>query len=128
VRTPWRHVVTVTTSDGPGLFACYDSPGVPRPHHDREQLFGSHRYHERRSSGRRRASGSLVVRGSVRGGAAVATRMGPGADLDVPENYWENWRRGRADWESRREPGGNRGDSDAIRTPFSKFWKASVSS
>jgi hypothetical protein len=65
----------VTRSYWPGLFHCYDVPDLPRTDNDLEQLFGSHRYHERRASGRKVASPGLVVRGSVRLPAAVATRL-----------------------------------------------------
>jgi hypothetical protein len=39
----------VTRSYWPGLFHCYDVPDLPRTDNDLEQLFGAHRYHERRS-------------------------------------------------------------------------------
>jgi hypothetical protein len=42
-----------------------------------EPLFGSHRYHERRASGRKQGSPGLVARGSVRGVASLATRLRP---------------------------------------------------
>jgi hypothetical protein len=64
-----KHFRKVTRSYWPGLFHCYDVPELPRTDNDLEQLFGSHRYHERRCSGRK------VVRGSVRLPAAVATRL-----------------------------------------------------
>jgi hypothetical protein len=68
----------VTRSDWSGLFHRYDVPDLPRTDNDLEHLFGSHRYHERRSSGRKVASPGLVVRGSVRSPAAVATRRREG--------------------------------------------------
>src|SRR5439155_20535070 len=40
-----------------------------------EQFFGSHRFHERRATGRKSASPSLVLRGEVRLLAAAATRQ-----------------------------------------------------
>jgi len=70
-----NHFRKVTRSYWPGLFHCYDVPDLPRTDNDLEQLFGSHRYHERRASGRKMASPGLVVRGSVRLPAAVATRL-----------------------------------------------------
>ena len=48
------HFVKVTRSYRPGSFVCYQVDGVPRTNNDLEQLFGSQRYHERRSNGRRR--------------------------------------------------------------------------
>ena len=56
-----KHFVKVTKSYWPGLFRCYESSDIPRTNNDLEHLFGSHRYHERRASGRRRASPGLVV-------------------------------------------------------------------
>ena len=68
------HFLKVTRSFWPGLFACYAVDGLPRTNNDLEHLFGSHRYHERRATGRKGASPALVVRGSARLIAAVATR------------------------------------------------------
>ena len=69
------HFVRVSRSYWPGLFACYEVADLPRTNNDLEHVFGSHRYHERRSSGRKRASPSLVVRGQARLLAAAATRQ-----------------------------------------------------
>ncbi|AWM36580.1 hypothetical protein GobsT_56060 [Gemmata obscuriglobus] len=70
------HFVKVTRSYGPGLFVCYDVAGLPGTNNDLEQLFGAHRYHERRASGRKGGSPGTVLRGSVRVVAALATRTG----------------------------------------------------
>lgn len=70
-----RHFLKVTRSYWPGLFHCYDVAGLPRTNNDLEQFFGRHRYHERRSSGRKAASPALVVRGEARLLAAAATRQ-----------------------------------------------------
>ena len=48
------------------MFWCYASEDVPRTNNDLEHLFGSHRYHERRASGRKRASPGLVIVGSAK--------------------------------------------------------------
>jgi hypothetical protein len=69
------HFVRVTRSYWPGLFHCYEVADLPRTNNDLEQFFGSHRYHERRASGRKGASPSLVLRGEVRLLAAAATRQ-----------------------------------------------------
>jgi hypothetical protein len=92
----------VTRSYWPGLFHCYDVPELPRTDNDLEQLFGAHRYHERRSSGRKVASPGLVVRGSVRLPSALATRLRGevrGDDL-VPSDLGA-WRQLRAGLERR---------------------------
>ena len=68
------HFVRVSRSYWPGLFSCYEVAGLPRTNNDLEQFFGSHRYHERRASGRKGASPGLVLRGQARLLAAAATR------------------------------------------------------
>jgi hypothetical protein len=77
------HFLKVTASYRSGLFACYDGPDLPRTNNAREHLFGSTRSLERRATGRKMASPSLVLRGSVRLIAAVVTqrRSFVGADL-----------------------------------------------
>lgn len=65
--------LTVTARYEPGLFHCYNVPGLPPTNNALEQYFGSVRYHERRATGRQGASPGLVVRGAVRVVAAVAT-------------------------------------------------------
>jgi hypothetical protein len=67
----------VTKSYWKGLIHCYRYPQgtFPRTNNDLEHCFGSARYAERRASGRKGASPALVVRGSVRIVAAMATRF-----------------------------------------------------
>ena len=98
-----QHFVKVTKSYWPGLFRCYASPDIPRTNNDLEHLFGSHRYHERRASGRKVASPGLVVLGSVRVIAGLATRLRPDEGLQLPAGYVERWREQRAALEKRRE-------------------------
>ncbi|MGL4553920.1 MAG: ISNCY family transposase [Gemmataceae bacterium] len=76
---------------------------IPRTNNDLEHLFGSHRYHERRASGRKRASPGLVVQGSVRVVASLATRLRPEEGLNLRAGYVEGWRRLRAELDKRRE-------------------------
>ena len=64
VRDGLKHFLKVTRSYWPGLFGCYQSSDLPRTNNGLEHAFGSHRYHERRASGRRRATPGLVVMGS----------------------------------------------------------------
>jgi hypothetical protein len=68
------HFVRVSRSFWPGLFSWYEVADLPRTNNDLEQFFGSHRYHERRASGRKAAAPSLVLRGQARLLAAAATR------------------------------------------------------
>jgi hypothetical protein len=98
-----RHFVKVTRSYWPGLYHCYSSADIPRTNNDLEHLFGSHRYHERRASGRKQGSPGLVVQGSVRVVASLATRLRPEEGLKLPTGYVEDWRRLRADLDKRRE-------------------------
>jgi len=69
------HFVKVSRSYWPGLFHCYETDGLPRTNNDLEHFFGSHRYHERRASGRKAAAPALVLRGEARLLAAAATRQ-----------------------------------------------------
>jgi hypothetical protein len=91
----FAHFRKVTRSYWPGLFACYDVADLPRTNNDLEHFFGSYRYHERRSSGRKVACPGTVVRGSVRLVSAAATRLRPiGVEDLVPAdvNAWRDLR------------------------------------
>jgi Transposase, Mutator family len=103
VRAGLKQFLKVTKSYWPGLFRCYESPDVPRTNNDLEQTFGSHRYHERRASGRRRGSPGLVVMGSARVISGLATRLRPDEGLVLRPGYVEGWQELRADLERRRE-------------------------
>jgi hypothetical protein len=103
VAAQLRHFVKVTKSYWPGLFACYQSADIPRTNNDLEHLFGSHRYHERRASGRKRGSPGLVVRGSVRVVSGLATRLRPEEGLKLAAGYVGPWREKRAELDKRRE-------------------------
>jgi hypothetical protein len=103
VRAGLRQFLKVTRSYWPGLLRCYESPDVPRTNNDLEHTFGSHRYHERRASGRRRGSPGLVVMGSARVISGLATRLRPEEGLVLRPGYVEGWRELRADLERRRE-------------------------
>ena len=103
VRTGLKQFLKVTQSYWPGLFRCYESPEVPRSNNDLEHAFGSHRYHERRASGRRRGSPGLVVTGSARVISGLATRLRPEEGLVLRPGYVEGWQELRADLERRRE-------------------------
>lgn len=93
----------VTKSYWKGLFCCYRVAELPRTNNELEHYFGSARYHERRASGRKGASPAVVVRGSVRVVAAVATPLeGFGAQHIRPKDL-EGWRTLRRTLERRRE-------------------------
>jgi hypothetical protein len=95
----------VTKSYWKGLFHCYRFPEgtLPRTNNDLEHCFGSVRYGERRASGRKGASPALVVRGSVRVIAAIATPPEGFAAADIRPTNVEGWRSLRASLEKRRE-------------------------
>ena len=103
VKTGLNHFLKVTQSYWAGLFGCYESSDLPRTNNDLEQTFGSHRYHERRASGRRQASPGLVVMGSVRLISSVATRLRPEEGLSLRSGYVPKWEKLRMALEQRRE-------------------------
>jgi hypothetical protein len=93
----------VSKSYWKGLFRCYRFPDLPRTNNDLEHHFGSVRYGERRASGRKGASPAMVVRGSVRVVAAVATPPGGFDAQDIRPTDLKRWRTLRASLEKRRE-------------------------
>jgi hypothetical protein len=97
------HFLKVSRSYWPGLFHCYEVEGLPRTNNALEQLFGSYRHHERRVSGRKVASPALVLRGSARIIAAVATRQRPQRVKDLISADPEAWTALRAELAERRQ-------------------------
>lgn len=97
------HFVKVSRSYWPGLFACYEVAGLPRTNNALEQTFGSYRYHERRVSGKKVASPALVLRGSARILAAIATRQRPERERDLVAADRVAWRAKRAEMAERRQ-------------------------
>jgi hypothetical protein len=93
----------VTTSYWAGLFHCYDLPDLPRTNNDLEQYFGSARYHERRTTGRKQASPGLVIRGAVRMVASVASRLYPFAGPELCPSDLTRWRALRNELNHRHE-------------------------
>jgi hypothetical protein len=97
------HFRKVTRSYWPGLFACYSVPELPRTNNDLEQFFGAYRYHDRRTTGRKVASPSLVLNGPLDILAAAATRLHTYSAAELaPENAraWQELRQAR---ETRRQ-------------------------
>lgn len=97
------HFLKVSRSYWPGLFACYTVPDLPRTNNALEQMFGSYRYHERRSSGRKAASPALVLRGAARMIAAVATRQRVFTAADLAQANRQAWTQLRRTLEERRQ-------------------------
>ena len=61
MRAGLKQFLKVTRELPAGLVSVLRHGGPAEDEHELEHTFGSHRYHERRSSGRRRASPGLVV-------------------------------------------------------------------
>lgn len=97
------HFLKVSASYGPGLFHCYDIPGLPRTNNDLEQYFGSARYHQRRASGRVHATAATVVRGAVRVLAATATRLQPCGEYELRHPDLARWQSLRQSLQLRQE-------------------------
>jgi hypothetical protein len=97
------HFLKVSASYWPGLFHCYDIPGLPRTNNALEQFFGSVRYHHRRASGRIRASAGTVVRGSVRALASTASRLHPFGEYELRHPDLGRWRALRRSLDLRQE-------------------------
>jgi hypothetical protein len=92
LRSPVEHLVTVLRRLGPGLYRCYDVPGLPRTDNALEQ------FHRRVKSGQRRITGRKRTAASV-GGAVYATAASatPEAALvqrlaAVPAAHWRQER------------------------------------
>jgi hypothetical protein len=103
LKAALKHFVKVTESYWPGLFHCYDVPDLPRTHNALEQLFGSTRHHERRCTGRKAASPSLVLRGSVRIVAGLGTRLRCLGGEELTPISLPQWHTLRAGLEQRRQ-------------------------
>ena len=96
------HFMKVTASYRPGLFHCYRVADLPRTNNALEQLFGAHRHHERRATGRKTASPALVLRGAVRLTAGVVTRARPISPRQLADADRRRWMALRASLECRR--------------------------
>jgi len=71
------HFLEITQRYWTGLFPCYEVADLPRTNNDLEHLFGKLRHHERRTTGRKVATPSLIIRGSVRVLSAVLSWLQP---------------------------------------------------
>ena len=89
------HFLKVTDSYRPGLFHYLEVPDLPATNNDLEQFFGAQRHPERRTTGRKTASPSLVVRGPVRVLAATLTRLAPVSAADLAAVDVATWRQTR---------------------------------
>jgi hypothetical protein len=97
------HFLKVSASYGPGLFHCYDIPGLPRTNNGLEQFFGSARYQQRRANGRIHAAAATVVRGAVRVLASTASRLQLFGEYELRHPNLDRWRGLRQSLELRQE-------------------------
>lgn len=95
------HFLKVTRSYWPGLFHCYAVADLPRTNNDLEHLFGRYRHLERRITGRKATSRSLVLRGTARLVAAVATEQKTFAVDELVPNDLQSWHRLRNQMDAR---------------------------
>lgn len=93
----------VTASYWDGLFVCYQVRDLPRTNNDLEQFFGTARHVERRATGRKQASPTLVVRGSVSVIAAGASRIMSVSAADLCPTDVAAWRALRQTLDYRQE-------------------------
>lgn len=98
-----KHFLKVTQSYWPGLFHCYDVEGLPRTNNDLEQFFGGIRHSERRTTGRKRASPTLVVRGAVRLVAATISCVCPLTPEQLVPTDLQAWQAQRRCLQQRRQ-------------------------
>jgi len=115
-----NHFVKVSRSYWPGLFGCYDVADLPRTNNGLEQAFGSHRYHERRASGRKVASPSRVLRGSATVIAGLATRTREVTAEELAGADRLRWQQLRAELDERRQ---RRTDRRRFRRDPEKYLK-----
>jgi hypothetical protein len=97
------HFCQITHNFAPGLFQCYDVEGLPCTNNELEQCFGVARVHERRATGRRGAVPGVVVRGSVRVVATVASKQHLFSAEELQPRDYLLWRKLRAQLQQREE-------------------------
>jgi hypothetical protein len=98
-----RQLLAISQHYWRGLFTCYEVPVIPRTNNDLEHFFGQVRHSERRATGRKTASSTVVVRGRVRAVAAVFAKNGFHTPEEIAPEDVNAWRRLRSDLESRQE-------------------------
>jgi hypothetical protein len=96
------HFLKVTRSYRPGLFHCHAVADLPGTNNGLEGLFGSYRYCQRRTTGRRSASSATVVRGPARLVASVTSHLAPLDASDLAAVDRTRWQAMRTDITARR--------------------------
>lgn len=85
------------------MFHCYQVENLPKTNNDLEQVFGSFGHHTRRTTGRKKAPASLLIRGSSRLMAAVVTRIRTFTATDLATVDLVAWREQRSQLELLRQ-------------------------
>lgn len=98
-----NHLLKITRSYWSGLFHCYRVENLPKTNNDLEQVFGSFRHHQRRTTGRKKAPASLLVRGESRLMAAIVTRIRTFTATDLATVDLIAWRKQRSKLELLRQ-------------------------
>lgn len=96
------YLLKITRSYWSGLFHCYQVDNLPKTNNDLEQVFGSFRHHTRRTTGRKKAPGSMLIRGESRLIAAVVTRIKTFTAGDLASVDLVSWRHQRSHLEQLR--------------------------
>ena len=97
------HLLKITRSYWSGLFHCYQVENLPKTNNDLEQVFGSYRHHQRRTTGHKKAPASSLIRGESRLIAAVATRITTFTANDLSQVDLAAWRHQRSQLEQLRQ-------------------------
>ncbi|WP_205750978.1 hypothetical protein [Deinococcus sp. Arct2-2] len=103
VSSALAHFIKVLTAQQAWLFHCYRVPGLRRTNNALERYLGSAKRYERRVSGQKSASPSLVIRGHVRSVAAAATKTSVIRQQDLQPKTVARWRTLRQELESHHE-------------------------
>ncbi len=98
-----NHLLKITRSYWSGLFHCYRVENLPKTNNDLEQVFGSFRHHTRRTTGRKKAGASLLIRGSSRSPAAIVTQIKTFTATDLATVDLISWQEQRSSLELLRQ-------------------------
>lgn len=96
LRPTVEHLVTVLRRLGPGLYHCYDVPGLPRTDNDLEQFYRRVKADQRRITGHKRADAFVVRVGGFAVYATAAETASTASLLQtlasVPADAWQRER------------------------------------
>ena len=96
LRPKVEHLITVLRRLGPGLYHCYDVPGLPRTDNDLEQFYRRVKADQRRITGHQRADAFVVRVGGFEVYATAAEATTTASLLQtlasVPADAWQRER------------------------------------